>query len=823
MSILFDLDPKGQRAQDDLAALNPFDPAKLEPTFFEGQAEAAKSLLNPSAQAGRSVLMAGATLPIAADFLARTTYGLPENYNAAQDLYFENVVEDLGNEAVDYWTPDANAMGSGAKALSSLYGVVGSLPQILGGPGGQALFLNSAALGQSTEVTRQGGSTEAVLGTGALNLGVNALGLQLPAAFGSTLTQKIATGAGANVALGAGSDAANAAILRTDGLEDMAAGIRWDDPYARTFDVLLGAAFGVAAGPGNRPIATADQRDAVLAAKSHDHLTRQSAPGEPLNAAGQRQHIDATRAAIEAFVRGEPVDVAATIDPANFRLPQPPEAAAPGQATGDYVAYRRALESGGRADARNPNSTATGADQFTEGTWLAMVERQRPAWAEGLNRDQLLAERTNPERSAEMAAALDSANADALAREGLPASRHNLYAAHHFGEAGGVAFGKAAGDTPMTAILSPEQIKANPYLRGKTKADAIAHWDNRAAKAGVSLAPARVAFDAPDVIASRSFEDFAQRFDLPPEARAIAAPQFAAPRDNVTGFFDGQAIGALDNLITRAQDHVAATGEPATFISADVFNLGGLNEAMNNVQADANVHYRAMAQIVEAELRTTGADVVPMRTGGDEFGLLAVNLDAPAAEAALARAQVKVREYVESAGLAKIPRKGQTDPTGVGLHLGVAEVRAGESPEALRNRADAQMAKSKERRSVPRNPAEPTAEAISQRAARPAAGSGVEGGGRGTPELGQGRDATAGLELDATRGAADDALTQARTVAAEAPEARVIVGIGEDGQPQSTTLADALEQVEAERAQSEREASGLAAAVTCFLRRGLAA
>jgi hypothetical protein len=49
----------------------------------------------------------------------------------------------------------------------------------------------------------------------------------------------------------------------------------------------------------------------VLAAKSHDHLTRQSAPGEPLNAAGQRQHIDATRAAIEAFVRGEPVDPAA--------------------------------------------------------------------------------------------------------------------------------------------------------------------------------------------------------------------------------------------------------------------------------------------------------------------------------------------------------------------------------------------------------------------------------------------------------------------------------------------------------------------------------
>lgn len=821
MSIFFDLDTAGRRAEQERALLNPLDPSQLKPEGLEGAGEAMKGFLRPAASQGRTIMMAGSVLPLMIDQLS--SIDAPATTDA-QDWYFDNVVDDAGNSAVDFWTPDPNAMGGGAKFLSATAQLGGTLPFILAGPGGQASFLADAGIGSATDAARQGASTEAALGVGAINLAANAIGLQLPAAIGSTLTQKVTTGVTANVALGTGSDAANAAVLRADGQDELAASYNWADPTARTMDVMLGAVFGAIA--PNSPVTSA-QRDAVLAARANANLTRGTAPGEPLNATGQRQHVEATQAAIEALARGEPVNVAATIDPANFRLPEPPPpaAVAPGAATGDYVAYRRALESGGRADARNPNSTATGADQFTEGTWLAMVERERPAWAEGLSREQLLAERTNPERSGEMAAALDRANAQALTREGLPATVHNLYAAHHFGEAGGIAFAKAAPDTPVASILTPEQIQANPYLRGKTKAEVLAGWDKRATRAGVATPVARAPFASPDELATRQLDAVVERFSLTPEAREAIAPQFVAPRDGVTGFIKVDGEGVFDALIARAQQHVAATGEPATYVSADVFNLGGLNAAVGERQAEANVHYRAMAQIVEAELRSTGADVVPVRSGGDEFGLLAVNLDAPDTRSALDRAQVKLREYVEAQGLSQIPRKGQTDPTGVGLHLGASDIRPGESPEAPRNRADDEMSQSKERRRVPRNPAEPPAEALPGRAAGAAsvAGRGEGGSGEGAAG-GRGADASGQPEPAAAARAADDALTEVRQVAAENPDATVIVGADETGAGgKAVTLAEALDDIETERAQAEREASGLTAAVSCFLRRGATA
>lgn len=147
--------------------------------------------------------------------------------------------------------------------------------------------------------------------------------------------------------------------------------------------------------------------------------------------------------------------------------------------SGDYLGFMRALESGGRADARNPNSTATGADQFIESTWLDMVNSARPAWATGKSREELLAMRTDPLKSAEMAKEYARQNAAKLEAQGLPANNVNLYAAHHFGPGGGVKFAKADDATPIEDILTPEQIAANPYLAGKTKGEVIDNWMSR--------------------------------------------------------------------------------------------------------------------------------------------------------------------------------------------------------------------------------------------------------------------------------------------------------------------------------------------------------
>jgi hypothetical protein len=153
-------------------------------------------------------------------------------------------------------------------------------------------------------------------------------------------------------------------------------------------------------------------------------------------------------------------------------------------AGGDYTAYRRTLESGGNPNAKNPNSSATGIDQFTAGTWMGVVESSKPQWAQGLSRDEILKMRRDPVKSGEMATELDRQNAAALAKAGQPATNENLYAAHHFGAAAGVKFAQASGDTPVSQILSSDAIKANPYLRGMTKQELLQNWNARTMSVG---------------------------------------------------------------------------------------------------------------------------------------------------------------------------------------------------------------------------------------------------------------------------------------------------------------------------------------------------
>lgn len=152
--------------------------------------------------------------------------------------------------------------------------------------------------------------------------------------------------------------------------------------------------------------------------------------------------------------------------------------------TGDYENYLVALESGGNPNARAGTSSATGLHQFTKDTWLDTIGRARPDWAEGMSEAELLDMRTDPAKSAEMERVLRAQNSAALEKAGAPLTRENLYAAHHFGAAGGVAFAKASPDTPIEEILDPAQIRANGYLSGMTKAEVEANWARRAGQAG---------------------------------------------------------------------------------------------------------------------------------------------------------------------------------------------------------------------------------------------------------------------------------------------------------------------------------------------------
>lgn len=172
----------------------------------------------------------------------------------------------------------------------------------------------------------------------------------------------------------------------------------------------------------------------------------------------------------------------------------------------EYDQFRRILESGGDPNAKAPTSSATGADQFLSSTWLTTVKQANPSWARGLSQSQLLDLRRDPAKSDEMADYLTNQNAAFLRKRGVPVDNVSLYAAHHFGPSRAASFAAAPANTPSEAIFPAAVIKANPYLKGKTKQQVVDNWMKRASQGaarGVAKpAPAPTVAPAPQSGAS---------------------------------------------------------------------------------------------------------------------------------------------------------------------------------------------------------------------------------------------------------------------------------------------------------------------------------
>ena len=135
-------------------------------------------------------------------------------------------------------------------------------------------------------------------------------------------------------------------------------------------------------------------------------------------------------------------------------------------------------ESGGNPNARNPHSSATGAGQFLASTWLDTMSRHRPDLVQGRSPDEILAMRNDPKLSAEMTAAYAADNAGILSKAGLPVTPGSTYLAHFAGPQGAVGILNADPSAPVSSILTPAAVKANPFLQGMTAADLRA-WADR--------------------------------------------------------------------------------------------------------------------------------------------------------------------------------------------------------------------------------------------------------------------------------------------------------------------------------------------------------
>lgn len=955
---IFELDEQGRKQLDEQAALRPLDLSTVKPGFFDGLGSAIGSgIMRGGARAGTAALVAGAVPVIGrdqylstfatddvADFLQANGVAAPARgaVTSGQDAYFENVVEDVGQRAVDAWTPDPTQTGTAGRVLGGLAEIV--LPLAAGG-GNPSLLAATEGLERPASLVKQGVDAKTATAVGAVGAAGTLLGFKLPAAFGTTLTQRLATGAAGNLALGAGTSGIQYAALKSAGNDAQAAMFNPTDAEARTVDLLTGLAFGGLA-HAMAPRVPLAQRDAVLTARNADKFQRAATdglvPSESANVSGQQALQDA----MDQLARGEQVNVADTIKPSEFLHPavdrggEPPLAngmtrlyhgsATAGRYDGPawfstdreyarnyrsggelqyadvptdwvnsqldpdgygqtvdrgftlnveldseftgrrlavptardsersapvgsgYSAFRHALESGGRADARNPESSAFGVDQFTEGTWRRIVAKSQPAWAEGMTDAQLLAARGNPARSAEMVAALDAENAAGLEAAGLPVDTHTLYAAHHFGINSGKRFARSDDATPIERIITREQLAANQYLAGMTKADVIANWNSRAKRAGVlpdggpvdtnpaGQALRRRLVDDPEQIA-RDYaaldESDGGRILNTDTARELS-PEYLADRTRSADVHE-----AASDTVKLLYEQKLAQPTPAGMDNTVLFTAGGTG-------AGKTTGVRAMGDAIgrpeivyDTNMNTLSSAVDKIEkalAAGRNVDIVYVYRDP--VEALTGGAIPRAQRQAEKFGTGRTVPLAEHAKTHVGVRptMEAIAARYADDPRVQVSAVDNSRGKNKQQvvdlATLPRVEETTIHERLQAALEEARAGGLAENLYRGFGGPGQGaRPALAGNRGGNQRpgqgpsgesgkagqvSPAESPVTAARQLAVEHPDASIVVGADADGNAVHRSLSNELVDIDAELLRATTDSTAYQAAVNCLLRRG---
>lgn len=180
--------------------------------------------------------------------------------------------------------------------------------------------------------------------------------------------------------------------------------------------------------------------------------------------------------AMRSNAQGAPVGMAPPVPPASI----------PGVA--DRIVN---AESGGDPNAKNPRSSAAGAGQFIDSTWLDTIKKSNPQLASGKSDAELLALRSNPDISRNMTAAYAASNGDHLKNNGIDPTPGNTYLAHFAGPAGATAILKADPATPIGSIVGQQAMIANPFLKNMTAGD-LRSWADKRMGGGNPLANAPV-------------------------------------------------------------------------------------------------------------------------------------------------------------------------------------------------------------------------------------------------------------------------------------------------------------------------------------------
>jgi len=303
--------------------------------------------------------------------------------------------------------------------------------------------------------------------------------------------------------------------------------------------------------------------------------------------------------------------------------PSTPSAAMPGDvfaqriqggenATGNPAALNASGPGG------TPTSSAMGNGQFIEGTWLPLYKQMYPDKAAGMTDAQILAQRADPTASAAMTTAYAAQNAPILQAAGVAPHAANLAMAHRYGPEGAIAVAQAAQNapgTPLSALLSPDAIKANPTWANQTAGQVAgsnmmrfgtAPVDFSGAGSGNITVPAgmpgagTLITPAQALAASQDYERRAQM--------AGAAQQFGVPNANDPAMLRATGQKYLDLALAGSKSYAEAAGK-APFQDTRV-NAGGiLYDGAGNVKGFAPIQ----SDEVVAEGPNFGAHVTVLR------------------------------------------------------------------------------------------------------------------------------------------------------------------------------------------------------------------
>lgn len=215
------------------------------------------------------------------------------------------------------------------------------------------------------------------------------------------------------------------------------------------------------------------------------------------------------------------------------------------------------VESGGNPRASNPRSTAFGKGQFIDSTWLSTIRMHRPDLAAGRSPREIIALKydTSPTGLAlqdEMTGALAQDNANYLKSRGLPVTAGTQYLAHFAGPNGAAAILAADDRAPISSVMTPAAIAANPFLQGKTVGHVKRWAENKMSSAESKLV--RRSGEAPVRLASNEgvvTSDAGPQYSVPSQ-EGVAPREVEAPgKKEIPSEEESPSEGVVPKIFSR--------------------------------------------------------------------------------------------------------------------------------------------------------------------------------------------------------------------------------------------------------------------------------